>query len=316
MSHLEQHLTVLLEEAVAALVTDTSGRYVDGTFGRGGHSRQILESLSAEGRLLGIDKDAQAFSEGLELAQADQRFRIARGSFADFAELAASSGLAAPFTGVLLDLGVSSPQLDQAERGFSFMRDGDLDMRMDVDRGMSAAQWIAVADEAEITKVLRDYGEERFAKRIARAIIAAREEEPITRTLQLAKIVTEANPAWEKHKHPATRSFQAIRIFINDELTDLEKLLSKVVDSLDVGGRLVVISFHSLEDRIVKRFMRRQAEGEQVPAYIPVTESQRNRKLKLIGKAVKASDHEVALNPRSRSAVMRVAEKLAYDECA
>lgn len=316
MSHLEQHLTVLLDEAVAALLTDTSGRYIDGTFGRGGHSRHILAGLSPEGRLLGIDKDAQAFAEGLELAKADQRFHIARGSFADFSALAASEGIETPFTGVLLDLGVSSPQLDQAERGFSFMRDGDLDMRMDVDRGMSAAQWIATAEEAEITKVLRDYGEERFAKRIARAIIAAREEQPITRTLQLAKIVTEANPAWEKHKHPATRSFQAIRIFINDELTDLEVLLSKVVDSLEVGGRLVVISFHSLEDRIVKRFMRRQAEGEQVPAYIPVTESQRNRKLKIIGKAVKATDHEVALNPRSRSAVMRVAEKLAYDECA
>ncbi len=313
---MEQHLTVLLHEAVSALVTDTSGRYIDGTFGRGGHSRQILASLSADGRLLGIDKDAQAYSEGLELSAADQRFQIARGSFADFAELAEAEGMVAPFTGVLLDLGVSSPQLDQAERGFSFMRDGDLDMRMDVDRGMSAAQWIAVADEAEITKVLRDYGEERFAKRIARAIIAAREEQPITRTLQLAKIVTEANPAWEKHKHPATRSFQAIRIFINDELTDLEKLLSKLVDNLEVGGRLVVISFHSLEDRIVKRFMRRQAEGDKVPPYIPVTESQRNRKLKIIGKAVKATEHEVALNPRSRSAVMRVAEKIALDECA
>ncbi|MDF1693001.1 MAG: 16S rRNA (cytosine(1402)-N(4))-methyltransferase RsmH [Zhongshania sp.] len=313
---MEQHLTVLLHEAVSALVTNTSGRYIDGTFGRGGHSRQILASLSADGRLLGIDKDAHAFAEGLELSAADTRFQIARGSFADFAELADAEGMAAPFTGVLLDLGVSSPQLDQAERGFSFMRDGDLDMRMDVDRGMSAAQWIAVADEAEITKVLRDYGEERFAKRIARAIIAAREEQPITRTLQLAKIVTEANPAWEKHKHPATRSFQAIRIFINDELTDLEKLLSKLVDNLEVGGRLVVISFHSLEDRIVKRFMRRQAEGDKVPAYIPVTESQRNRKLKIIGKAVKATEHEVALNPRSRSAVMRVAEKIALDECA
>jgi 16S rRNA (cytosine1402-N4)-methyltransferase len=187
---------------------------------------------------------------------------------------------------------------------------------MDTASGISAAEWIATAGEDEMIKVLRDYGEERFAKRIVRAISAAREETPITRTLQLAKIVTEANPAWEKHKHPATRSFQAIRIFINNELTDLERLLGNVVDQLEVGGRLVVISFHSLEDRMVKRFIRRQSEGDDVPAYIPVTESQRNRRLKIIGKATKASAQEVESNPRSRSAVMRVAEKLAYEKCA
>jgi 16S rRNA (cytosine1402-N4)-methyltransferase len=316
VDHLEQHLTVLLEEAVDALVTDTSGRYVDGTFGRGGHSRLILSRLAPDGSLLGVDKDAQAIAEGKQLEESDSRFCIARGSFAELASLAQQAKVDGPFTGVLLDLGVSSPQLDQAERGFSFMRDGDLDMRMDTDSGMSAAEWIATAEEAEMVKVLRDYGEERFAKRIVRAIIAAREEAPITRTLQLAKIVTEANPAWEKHKHPATRSFQAIRIFINNELTDLERLLGNVVDQLAVGGRLVVISFHSLEDRMVKRFMRRQSEGDDVPAYIPVTESQRNRRLKIIGKAIKASEQEVEMNPRSRSAVMRVAEKLAYDKCA
>ncbi|MEX1664985.1 16S rRNA (cytosine(1402)-N(4))-methyltransferase RsmH [Zhongshania arctica] len=313
---MEQHLTVLLNEAVSALVTDTSGRYVDGTFGRGGHSRLILSRLAPDGSLLGIDKDAQAIAEGNELAASDSRFRIARGSFADISSLAQQADVAGPFSGVLLDLGVSSPQLDQAERGFSFMRDGDLDMRMDTGSGMSAAEWIATAGEEEMIKVLRDYGEERFAKRIVRAIIAAREETPITRTLQLAKIVTEANPAWEKHKHPATRSFQAIRIFINNELTDLERLLGNVVDQLEVGGRLVVISFHSLEDRMVKRFIRRQSEGDDVPAYIPVTESQRNRRLKIIGKAIKASEQEVESNPRSRSAVMRVAEKLAYEKCA
>jgi 16S rRNA (cytosine1402-N4)-methyltransferase len=312
----EQHLTVLLNEAVSALVTDTSGRYVDGTFGRGGHSRLILSRLASDGSLLGVDKDAQAIAEGKELAASDSRFRIARGSFADISSLAQQADVAGPFSGVLLDLGVSSPQLDQAERGFSFMRDGDLDMRMDTGSGMSAAEWIATAGEDEMIKVLRDYGEERFAKRIVRAIIAAREETPITRTLQLAKIVTEANPAWEKHKHPATRSFQAIRIFINNELTDLERLLGNVVDQLEVGGRLVVISFHSLEDRMVKRFIRRQSEGDDVPAYIPVTESQRNRRLKIIGKAIKASEQEVESNPRSRSAVMRVAEKLAYEKCA
>ncbi|MFT7404230.1 16S rRNA (cytosine(1402)-N(4))-methyltransferase RsmH [Zhongshania sp.] len=313
---MEQHLTVLLNEAVSALVTDTSGRYVDGTFGRGGHSRLILSRLASDGSLLGVDKDAQAIAEGKELAASDSRFRIARGSFADISSLAQQADVAGPFSGVLLDLGVSSPQLDQAERGFSFMRDGDLDMRMDTGSGMSAAEWIATAGEDEMIKVLRDYGEERFAKRIVRAIIAAREETPITRTLQLAKIVTEANPAWEKHKHPATRSFQAIRIFINNELTDLERLLGNVVDQLEVGGRLVVISFHSLEDRMVKRFIRRQSEGDDVPAYIPVTESQRNRRLKIIGKAIKASEQEVESNLRSRSAVMRVAEKLAYEKCA
>jgi 16S rRNA (cytosine1402-N4)-methyltransferase len=311
----EQHLTVLLNEAVSALVTDTSGRYVDGTFGRGGHSRLILSHLAPNGSLLGVDKDAQAIAEGKELAASDSRFRIARGSFADISSLAQQADVSGPFSGVLLDLGVSSPQLDQPERGFSFMRDGDLDMRMDTSTGMSAAEWIATAGEDEMIKVLRDYGEERFAKRIVRAIIAVREETPITRTLQLAKIVTEANPAWEKHKHPATRSFQAIRIFINNELTDLERLLGNVVDQLEVGGRLVVISFHSLEDRMVKRFIRRQSEGDDVPAYIPVTESQRNRRLKIIGKAVKASEQEVESNPRSRSAVMRVAEKLAYKTC-
>jgi 16S rRNA (cytosine1402-N4)-methyltransferase len=312
----EQHLTVLLNEAVSALVTDTSGRYVDGTFGRGGHSRLILSRLASDGSLLGVDKDAQAIAEGKELAASDSRFRIARGSFADISSLAQQADVTGPLSGVLLDLGVSSPQLDQAERGFSFMRDGDLDMRMDTGSGMSAAEWIATAGEDEMIKVLRDYGEERFAKRIVRAIIAAREETPITRTLQLAKIVTEANPAWEKHKHPATRSFQAIRIFINNELTDLERLLGNVVDQLEVGGRLVVISFHSLEDRMVKRFIRRQSEGDDVPAYIPVTESQRNRRLKIIGKAIKASEQEVESNLRSRSAVMRVAEKLAYEKCA
>ncbi|CAA0083188.1 Ribosomal RNA small subunit methyltransferase H [Zhongshania aliphaticivorans] len=308
---MEQHLTVLLNEAVESLVTDTDGSYVDGTFGRGGHSRLVLSRLSSTGSLLGIDKDPQAIAEGEQLEIDDSRFRIARGSFAELSDLAEHVKFARPFTGVLLDLGVSSPQLDQAERGFSFMRDGDLDMRMDTDNGLSAAEWIATAEESEMVKVLRDYGEERFAKRIVRAIIAAREEAPITRTLQLAKIVSEANPAWEKHKHPATRSFQAIRIFINDELTDLERLLGNVVDQLAVGGRLVVISFHSLEDRMVKRFMRRQSEGDDVPAYIPVTESQRNRRLKIIGKAIKASEQEIEMNPRSRSAVMRVAEKLA-----
>ena len=307
---MEQHLTVLRSEAVSALIGRNEGCYVDGTFGRGGHSRLILEKLGASGRLMGIDKDPRAYESGVALMAEDSRFHICRGSFAEVDELLVHCGWQQDVDGVLLDLGVSSPQLDEAERGFSFLRDGDLDMRMDTDSGQSAAEWIAGAEVGDIARVLKDYGEERFAKRIARAIVEARDASPITRTLQLAKIVAEANPAWEKHKHPATRAFQAIRIYINNELGDLEKLLEKIVEQLRPGGRLVVISFHSLEDRIVKRFMRRQAQGESVPAYLPVTDDQVGRTMRLVGKAVKPSDEEVSANPRARSAVMRVAEKL------
>ncbi len=307
---MEQHLTVLRDEAVSALIVDRGGRYIDGTFGRGGHSRLLLQELDGDGQLMGIDKDPQACAEGEALMAEDGRFRIARGSFADVDMLVQQAGWQGGVDGILLDLGVSSPQLDQAERGFSFIRDGELDMRMDTDSGLSAADWLAQASDTEIARVLKEYGEERFAKRIARAIVAAREEAPIRRTLQLAKIVAEANPAWEKHKHPATRAFQAIRIFINNELGDLECFLEKVVGLLRPGGRLVVISFHSLEDRMVKRFMRRQAQGQAMPAYLPVTDEQVGRSMRLLGKAVKPSEQEVAANPRARSAVMRVAEKL------
>jgi 16S rRNA (cytosine1402-N4)-methyltransferase len=307
---LEQHLTVLRNEAVSALMGPNDGCYVDGTFGRGGHSRLILESLGEAGLLMGIDKDPRACEFGAALMAEDQRFQMRKGSFAELDELLECAGWREGVDGVLLDLGVSSPQLDEAERGFSFLRDGDLDMRMDTESGQSAAQWLAEAEESDIARVLKVYGEERFAKRIARAIVEARAEQPITRTLQLAKIVAEANPSWEKHKHPATRAFQAIRIYINNELGDLERLLEKVVERLRPGGRLVVISFHSLEDRIVKRFMRRQAQGESVPAYLPVTDDQVGRTMRLVGKAVKPSEQEVTANPRARSAVMRVAEKL------
>lgn len=307
---MEQHLTVLRDEAVAALVANPEGVFVDGTFGRGGHSQQILQSLAPSARLLGIDKDPQAELTGRQLAAQDSRFSIARGSFADYRELLKNSGFESRLDGALLDLGVSSPQLDQAERGFSFLRDGDLDMRMDTDRGISAAQWLAEAEEGDIASVLKEYGEERFAKRIARGIVQARELEPIRRTGQLAHIISEANPAWEKHKHPATRSFQAIRVFINNELGDLQRFLSQIVEDLQPGGRLVVISFHSLEDRIVKRFMRDESRGQVVPAYIPVTAADDTRRMKLVGKAVRASEQEVQQNPRARSAVMRVAEKL------
>ncbi|WP_398285121.1 16S rRNA (cytosine(1402)-N(4))-methyltransferase RsmH [Spongiibacter pelagi] len=308
---LQQHLTVLRDEAVAALISDKSGWYVDGTFGRGGHTRHLLSQLDAAAHVMGIDKDPRAIEAACGLAADDPRFVIAQGSFAELEAHLQTFQWSEPLTGVLLDLGVSSPQLDDAERGFSFLRDGDLDMRMDTGSGQSAAQWLAVADEQDIAVVLKEFGEERFAKRIARAIVEARSEQPITRTLQLAKIVSDANPAWEKHKHPATRSFQAIRIYINQELSDLEVLLERVIDQLAVGGRLVVISFHSLEDRIVKRFMRRQAQGEKLPANLPVTDASLNRRLKIIGKALKPSVAEVDANPRARSAVMRVAEKLA-----
>ncbi len=305
------HETVLLEEAVAALVTDTDGLYVDGTFGRGGHSRLILQRLGAGGRLLGIDKDPQAFAAGQQLAAVDSRFTIARGSFADVATLLAQqAGDRAP-AGLLLDLGVSSPQLDQPERGFSFTKDGPLDMRMDPQQGLSAADWLAQADEADIARVLKEYGEERFARRIARAIVERRALTPIETTLQLAKIVSEANPAWERGKHPATRAFQAVRIYINRELDDLAQLLAQVPDLLAIGGRLAVISFHSLEDRLVKRFIRRQQQGDDIPSYIPVTFTEQRQRLRAVGKPVYPSDAEVARNPRARSAVMRIAERVA-----
>jgi 16S rRNA (cytosine1402-N4)-methyltransferase len=213
--------------------------------------------------------------------------------------------------GILLDLGVSSPQLDDGERGFSFMQDGPLDMRMDTSCGETAAQWLSHAQLQDITTVLKEYGEERFARRIAAAIIAARETSPIETTGQLARVVSEANPRWEKHKHPATRSFQAIRIKVNHEIEDLQALLSGALDMLRIGGRLVVISFHSLEDRLVKRYMRNMARGDALPRGVPVTDGALNRRMRLIGKAIKASEQEVAGNVRARSAIMRVAEKIS-----
>jgi len=307
----DQHLTVLLDEAVAAWYTSTDGTYVDGTFGRGGHSRLLLDQLSADGRLLGIDKDPRALAVGEKLAATDPRFTIHHTSFADLPACLQEAGISQGVQGILLDLGVSSPQLDDPERGFSFMQDGPLDMRMNTSSGPSAAEWLATASEAEISDVLFHYGEERHARRMARALVKARQEEPITRTHQLAEIVKAANPSWEKHKHPATRAFQGIRIHINQELDDLRRLLDQALDLLAPGGRLVVISFHSLEDRMVKRFMREAAKGDShLPPGVPFRDDELKRRLKLVGKAVKASREEVDLNPRSRSAVMRVAEKL------
>ena len=301
-----EHVSVLLEESVAALAIKPDGTYLDGTFGREGHSRAILRSLSNSGRLIAFDKDPQAESSAEQFSE-DPRFEFVRASFAEISSRVETSEL----DGILLDLGVSSPQLDNAERGFGFSDDGPLDMRMDTRAGMTAAEWLATAPEEDIADVIKTYGEERFAKRMASAIVKARAESPITRTKQLATIVAEANPKWEPHKHPATRAFQAIRIFINRELEDLEIALGHTVDALSEGGRLVVISFHSLEDRIVKRFMRDQARGQQLPKHVPVIDSDTGKTLNLVGKAVKPSTDEVQRNPRSRSAIMRVAERRA-----
>nr|WP_272890470.1 16S rRNA (cytosine(1402)-N(4))-methyltransferase RsmH [Stutzerimonas stutzeri] len=307
-----RHITVLLDEAVAALAVRADGRYLDGTFGRGGHSRLLLQQLGPDGQLLGFDKDPLAIATGQALAAEDGRFVVVQRSFAELGEEVAQRGWTGTVSGVLLDLGVSSPQLDDPERGFSFLNDGPLDMRMDPSRGVSAAEWIARAEADEIARVFKDYGEERFAKRMARAVVQRRADAPFERTADLAKVLTEANPAWEKGKNPATRAFQGLRIYINNELGDLESGLDAALEALEVGGRLVVISFHSLEDRIVKQFMRRHAKGEadKLPRDLPIIPKAFEPRLKLLGKPQYASDAEVKANPRSRSAVMRVAEKL------
>ncbi|WP_449125445.1 16S rRNA (cytosine(1402)-N(4))-methyltransferase RsmH [Pseudomonas viridiflava] len=306
------HITVLLEEAVEALALRADGCYVDGTFGRGGHSRLILSYLGPDGRLLGFDKDPQAIATGQTLAAEDGRFVIVQRSFAELGSEAQERGLAGKVSGILLDLGVSSPQLDDPERGFSFMNDGPLDMRMDPTRGVSAAEFIATAPAEEIARVFKEYGEERFAKRMANAVVQRREVQPFERTADLAEVLKVANPAWEKGKNPATRAFQGLRIHVNNELGDLEAGLEAALGALEIGGRLVVISFHSLEDRIVKLFMRKLAKGEadNMPRNLPIQYKAFEPKIRIHGKAQFASDTETKANPRSRSAVMRVAEKL------
>lgn len=306
------HITVLLDEAVAALAVRPDGRYLDGTFGRGGHSRLLLRQLGPDGYLLGFDKDPLAIATGQALAAEDGRFVVVQRSFAELGAEVTQRGWTGTLSGVLLDLGVSSPQLDDPERGFSFLNDGPLDMRMDPSRGISAADWLATAAEDDIARVFKEYGEERFAKRMARAVVQRRAERPFERTADLAQVLTVANPAWEKGKNPATRAFQGLRIFINNELGDLEAGLDAALEALEVGGRLVVISFHSLEDRIVKQFMRRHAKGEAdtMPRDLPIIPEKFVPRLKLLGKPQYASAEEIKANPRSRSAVMRVAEKL------
>lgn len=304
------HQAVLLDEAIQGLNIKADGIYVDGTFGRGGHSRAILQKLSAAGHLLALDKDPEALREAQKILAEDPRFKIIGCSFADIKTALEPYGWSGKVDGILLDLGVSSPQLDDASRGFSFQKDGPLDMRMDPERGQSAAQWLKHAEAKDIIHILKVYGEEKFAKRIATAIVEQRLEQPIETTRQLAELIAEAVPVREKGKDPATRSFQAIRIFINRELEDLDLFLEQVIEVLKPGGRLVIISFHSLEDRRIKRFMRKMSKGDDFPKGLPVTQAQLNPSLKIIGKAIKASEDEVSTNVRARSAVMRIAERI------
>ena len=301
------HATVLLQEAVDALQVRPDGIYVDGTFGRGGHSRRILQKLGAAGRLIALDKDPAAVAAAQDIA--DARFSIAHSGFGRLADVLKSVGVTKA-DGVLLDLGVSSPQLDDAQRGFSFRFDAPLDMRMDTSRGQTAAEWLATVDESVLWEVIRDYGEERFAKQIARAIVAARKEQPVDSTGRLGEIVAGAVRTREPGQNPATRTFQAIRIHLNRELDELADVLPQCVDCLKAGGRLVVISFHSLEDRMVKHFMRDTARGDTLPRGLPVRAADIPQgRLRLIGRAIRATQEEVEMNPRARSAVMRVAER-------
>jgi len=302
------HVTVLLNEAVDGLQIKPDGIYLDGTFGRGGHSRLILEKLGSAGRLLALDRDPHAAKSAEEFLS-DPRFDFFHQDFASIKPLLQQQGLLNKLNGVLLDLGVSSPQLDQAERGFSFMNDGPLDMRMDTSSGQSAKDWIAEASVGEMKLVFKKYGEEKFALRIARGIDEYRATRKIETTLELAKIIDQACPVKDKFKHPATRTFQAIRIHINDELGQLERTLASMNDLLRSGGRMSIISFHSLEDRLVKRFIKSESRGVQLPKEIPIMASEITTTFKKIGKAVKASQQEVEINPRSRSAVLRIAER-------
>ena len=302
------HDTVLMQEAVDALLIKPNGTYVDCTYGRGGHSQAIADKMDAESRLLVIDKDPDAIFDAKQRFSQDERVTIVHGSFGQIVKHAYASSME-KFDGVLLDLGVSSPQLNSASRGFSFSKDGPLDMRMNSAEGISASDWIEQAPESEIISVLRKYGEERFARRIARKIIEVRRDQKIDRTKSLVRVIESAVPYRVSRKHPATRSFQAIRIHINNELEELKLCLSHVVALLANGGRLVVISFHSLEDRIVKQFIREMEIGS-LPARLPIRDEEVDRRLRSIGKPSRPSQEEILGNNRARSAIMRVAERM------
>jgi len=305
------HTPVLLDEVLAGLAVQAAGHYCDATFGRGGHTTALLARLGSAGRVCAIDRDPEAIAAGRERFASEPRLTLVRGSFGRLEERVRAAGLEGELQGVLLDLGVSSPQLDEARRGFSFMQDGPLDMRMDNESGISAAQWLARAGEREVAEVIFRFGEEKFSRRIARAIVAARSTAAIVGTRQLADIVSGAVPTREPGKHPATRTFQALRIHVNRELEEVEAALPQAVKLLAAGGRLCVISFHSLEDRLVKRFMRREAQGDPVYAGLPDIPPHARPRLRLVGGAVMPGETEVAANPRARSAVLRVAERVA-----
>ncbi len=311
MSAESSHQTVLLQEAVEGLAIRDDGFYIDATFGRGGHSELILERLGPDGRLTVFDKDPDAIDAAQTLGQKDSRLEVVHAPFSEIESRLTQEEPIACVDGIVFDLGVSSPQLDNAQRGFSFLRDGPLDMRMNPTVGISAAQWINGAEEQEIADVIYQYGEERHSRRMARRIILQRAKKPVTTTAELAEIIKQANPAWEKDKHPATRAFQGIRIFINDELGELEQGLQQALKVLKVGGRLVAISFHSLEDRMVKKFIAAQAKGDNFPRGLPIPQRLLNPAMRSVGKRIKAAAPELNRNPRARSAVMRVAEKIA-----
>lgn len=305
------HRPVLLEEALAGLDLRADGIYIDATYGRGGHSAAILGRLGPDGRLYALDQDPQAVASAHERFGGDRRFSVVRGRFSMLGDYVDGWGVAGRVNGVLIDLGVSSPQLDEAARGFSFRQDGPLDMRMDPDTGLSAAQWLNGVDETTLTSVLRTLGEERFAKRVARAITRARANKRIETTGELAAIVRAAVPTREPGKDSATRTFQAVRMAVNHELDELQSVLPQALKVLAPGGRLAVISFHSLEDRIVKNFMRDEARGPQFPRGLPVTASMQVPRLKVLGRPIRPGARETRDNPRARSATLRIAQRVA-----
>lgn len=311
MTEIFTHQPVLLQEAVDALAIKTDGIYIDGTFGRGGHSALILSQLSESGRLIAFDQDPEAIAVAHECFAGDERFEIVHENFSAMGEVIKAKGLVGKIDGVLLDIGVSSPQFDDAERGFSFSQSGPLDMRMNPQEGISAAEWLSKAEARDIARVLRIYGEEKFAKKIAFAIIDQREETPITTTMELANIISAVVPKKKLKKHPATKSFQAIRIYINRELEVLQETLEQVNELLVIGGRLSVISFHSLEDRITKRFIKKMTSEPPALHDLPIRNDDIIKPMKKIGKSIKASEKELEINPRARSAVLRVAERVS-----
>lgn len=307
----ELHSPVLYEQVLEVLNVVPDGVYVDGTFGRGGHAAGILDRLGKHGKLLAFDKDPDALKFAQHRFGQEPRLQIVNGSFADLENTVTELGWQQKVNGVFLDLGVSSPQLDDAARGFSFQHDGPLDMRMNPHAGQSAADWLAIASDKDIAEVLWRFGEERFSRRIARNIVKEREESPLLTTSQLASLIAKSVPGRKERKHPATRSFQAIRIFINAELEDVKSVLPQSLEVLAPGGRLAVISFHSLEDRIVKRFIRDQQRGPQLPPDMPIVPEAYKPRLRAIGKLIRANEEQIKQNPRARSAILRVAERLA-----